>query len=164
RRSFAQELRIDANTKIGSGFFPRRLFECRYYSVLNSSRQHRAANHDDVTSILRFYSRPDFAADLFDVTEVQAAVLIAGRADTYQREIRIVNRAGRVRSGMQAAFGHDFADQLVDAFLDDRGLAGIYDFHFGGINVDADNVVSVIRKTCRRNAADVAQTKNAQSH
>src|SRR5205085_4121203 len=44
RHAFTQELRIDTQTKIPTGFLSRALFEPRLDDALDTARQHRAAN------------------------------------------------------------------------------------------------------------------------
>jgi hypothetical protein len=82
-----------------------------------------------------------------DVVQVQTSVRIAGRSYTDYRDGTVFNSLMCVCSSQYAILVHALAYQFGEALFNDGALPLAYHFHFGGINVYADNLVSVLSKT-----------------
>ena len=99
-----------------------------------------------------------------DVSEVEAAVWLARRADAYERDVGRFHGFHRIGGRAQFARLHDVVDELVHLRLDDRALAVVDDADFGGIDVDADDVVSGVSKARRGYTANIPDTKDTYPH
>src|SRR5690606_14343631 len=75
------------------------------------------------------------------------------------RNVRIGHGLRGVGGGAQAAGGHFLRDQLVEAVLADRGLAGVDLGHLVRVDVDANDGVSVLRQAGAGYATDVAEAE-----
>jgi hypothetical protein len=126
--------------------------------------QHGAAHDDDVIAVLGRERLADLLRDAFEVSQVEAAVLAARRADADQRDVGVAHRLGGARRRAQPAVGAVRLDQLVESVLDDRAASVVEARHLVGIHVDADDVVAVLGKTGGGYAADIPQTKNRHVH
>ena len=87
----------------------------------------------------------DFAADRFDVSEVELPIAQAGRAYAQKRNLGLHHGSRRVACGMQAASLIAFGDHLRDLRLHDRALARLHGADFDRTQVHADHTVAFAR-------------------
>ena len=164
RGSFAQELGIDRHTEILAVLLSRGPLQRRDDDAVGRAGQHGAANDDDVVGGFVFEHLADLLADAFQVGEVETAVLPAWRADADQRQVGRVNGVLGVGRGTQSSICGGLANQLVETLLDDRASSFVQARDLVGIDVHADNRMTVSRKRSRRNTADVPKSKHRNLH
>jgi hypothetical protein len=88
----------------------------------------------------------------------------ARRADRNETQFRSLHRIRAIRGRGQAAAAGHLGNQFVQAFFDDRRLAGIYAPHFVGADIDADHFMSEACETRTRDDADITHSKNRNFH
>ena len=120
-----------------------------------------AAHRDDVKPALLRERFADLLTSALDVAEIEAAVVIAGRANTDQRDIRAGNRVVGICCCAKPVLTDRRSDELGNAGLDDRASTAVDDFNFQRVHVYADNFVASIGEARGRNTSDVSQTKYA---
>ena len=98
----------------------------------------------------------DRARDREHVAEVRGAVLVRRRADRDDLEQPVGDGSLGVRREGKPALVPVQRDQLVEAGLVDRHLAGIQARDLGGIDVDADDVIAGIRQAGAGDEPDVS--------
>ena len=98
----------------------------------------------------------DRARDCEHVAQVRGAVLVRRRADGDDLEQPVGNGSLGVRGEGKAALASIQRDQLIEAGLVDRHLAGVQARDLGGIDVDADDVIAGIRQAGAGDKADVS--------
>src|SRR5690606_27992243 len=127
-------------------------------------RQHGAAHHHDVVSVLIAERVADLPAHVFDVLQVQASVAIAGRADADQADVARGHRIASARGRHESPGANALRDQLIQAGLDDWGSARSDRLDLLRIAVDPDNLVSVVRQARGGDTADVAKAEHTDLH
>src|SRR6478752_6623453 len=104
---------------------------------------------------------PERVADLFGdalhEVEIETPVRLAGRPDADHRDGAVADGFRRIERRPQSAGRDHAADQLIDPLLDDRRMTTVDELHLGEVDVDADDVESLIGDAGGRNAADVAE-------
>jgi hypothetical protein len=78
-------------------------------------------------------------------------------------EAVLVAPGGFGREFQPAGF-HVLFDQSVEARLMNRDFPALQAFDFGGIHIDADDVISGIRETGARDQTYIARTKDRDPH
>ena len=164
RRPFAKKLRINRDAESFAVFLARMCFERRDDVIVGRSRQDRASDDNDVICGLVPERIADLLADTNQVAEIEAAVFAARRADANQRQVGISDRLGRARRRPQPTRIDAFLEQRIETRLDDRAAAAVDGGDLLGIDVDADDVMSIGGEVRRGNAADVAQAEYGDSH
>ena len=130
-------------------------------TLVRRARQHRAADDDDVIArSCRCSARADLLADALEIREVEAAVLPARRADAEQRDVGVADGVRRVGRRAQASFATRSAPAARRARARRSGCAGVDRGDLVGVDVDADDVVTVAGERRRRHAADVPETED----
>src|SRR5438270_5413743 len=89
RSAFTQELGVYCDAEVSACVFAGEKFKRRNDGLFDCSREHRAAHRDDVEAALLCKRFADLLAGAFDVAQVETAVVISGRADAGQRDIRV---------------------------------------------------------------------------
>ena len=161
RRPFAQKLRIRANAKILSRALSAGRFEGRNHECVRRSREHRAAEHDEMEAFLARQNLANLSAHGLDVPQVQLATPHAGSSHAKNRDIRILYGLGNVHRGAQQPCLVGFGDQLAHAGLKNGAASGRHHLHLVAIQVHADDGKSLLGKASRTHRADVTQSKNA---
>jgi hypothetical protein len=109
-----------------------------------------------VVRILVSKSVANLRRHCFDGFQVQAAIAIAWRSDTYKRYIGIEQRFIHIRGRPKSAVPVAFKNQFFQTVLDDWTLAGIYHADFVGIDIYSPNLMATLREACGRHAAYVS--------
>src|SRR5882724_3627881 len=117
-----------------------------------------------MTRLLLCQGCADAFADSLHVGEIQAAVGITWRADTHKGNVRRADCLQRVRSCVQSFRRDHFADQVTHSSFNNRAIAAVDNFHFGGIDIHTRNLVPFLRKARGRNTPDITQSKDTYSH
>ena len=163
-RALAQELRVVRQPQIIAAGALRLLLERGSDQREGRPGQQRAADDDGVGLVATLQRAADLARHLLDVARVQAPVAPAGRSDADQRELGGGDRARVVSSGVEPAGVDRFADQLLEARLDDRAPArgdlGVLVL----VEVHADDVVPEARQAGGADRADVPQSEDGDAH
>src|SRR5581483_4911 len=162
--AFAQEFRVDRDTEPFAVLLARRSLERRNHHLVRRARQHRAADDDDVIIRLGCEHLANLLADAFEIRQIEAAVAFARRPDAEQRHVGVVDRIRRIRRRAQPPFGDGPPEDVAESGFHDRSVPCVDRGDLIGIHVDADDVMSVGGKRCRRNAAYISKTENRNSH
>ena len=164
RRAFAQELRVVAKAEALAGRLAGGGLKCWDAALFSAARNAGRANDDAVIGIFRCKGFADVAANLFDIFKSDRPIRSRGRADADERDLGIVDGVSGVGGGRQFPGRDDFGDKFADAFFDNRGLSGVDRRDFSGIDVNRDNLVTVLCKAGRGDHSDIPNTKNADFH
>ncbi len=107
------------------------------------------------------------SADLFahalDVAEFERAVRLARRPHADQRDVGREDRLAHVGGGAHAAALAHLGHEVADAMLDNRRDPLVDHVDLGLVHVHADHLVSFLGEAGGGDAADVAQTENADA-
>ena len=164
RRAFAQEFRVVADAEIHARRLAGTTLERRDHRMTHGSRQHGAAHDDDVKGVFRRERAADFLAHAADVSEIEAAVRLAGRTHADDGKLRTGDRLPGVCRGAEQVILHGFADDAVDVLFNDRRTPIVDEPHLGFVRIHTDDAMPVAGKTPRRHAAYVAKTEDADQH
>ncbi|MNO86041.1 hypothetical protein D3C76_774300 [compost metagenome] len=164
RGGFAEELRVVADAEIDTGLLARAVLDQRDHHVVHGARQYRAAHHHGVASAFLADRIADLAADRLDVAEIEIAVLLARRADADERHLGIQHRLLEVGGAGQATRLDALLQKFFQARFDDGRFAPVDQVDLGGGNIHADNFVTACREAAGTYRADVAKTKDADTH
>src|SRR5207249_10757834 len=99
-----------------------------------------------------------------EIAEIEAAVPPAWSADGQQRDLGRGHGFFRVARRPEATAGNTAGDKRIESGLNDRTAAVVERGDLVAVDVDADNLVAVGGKGRRRNAADIAQPEDRDSH
>jgi hypothetical protein len=163
RRSFAQELRLKADAEIDARLLAARLLEDRLYLFLDRARLHRRSDHDGMELALVAQRGADLLRQSQDRGEVLAAVRGGRGTHANERDLGIRDRLARVVRDGDAAGVDDVGHELLDALLEDRGLAAADEVQFRGVDIDAGHAMPVAREARERHRADVSQAEDADA-
>lgn len=98
----------------------------------------------------------DASDDLHDGGEVGGSIGGGGCADGDEEDVGVLGGGGEVGGGGEAAVEDVSANDAVEAWFVDGGLAAVDGFEFGGVFVDADDGVSLVGEDCSGDEPDVA--------
>nr|GEX25324.1 hypothetical protein [Tanacetum cinerariifolium] len=164
RGAFTQEFRVYRDAEVNAGFLARAVFKDRDNHVGNGAWQNGAANDDGVTGSLVTQHEADFAADRFNEVQLQIAVLFARGADADHRQVSSANRFGEVGGAAQFAGLDTGLQQLAQTRLNDWRLAVVDQIDLGSGDVHTHNIMTTRREATSADSADIAQTKDADTH
>src|SRR5882757_2687849 len=85
--AFAHELRVVANRKILTSAEPARVLKGGNYQRFRGSRQYCTAQDDDVVRFFLLQGSANFADNALDVSQIELAAALAGRAYADERYI-----------------------------------------------------------------------------
>jgi hypothetical protein len=98
-----------------------------------------------------------------DISQVEIAIGLTRSADANEGQFRLANGLDRIAGGAQPAGRGSGGYDLTNVRFNDGRLPAIDQVDFGRERVDTDDFMSIICETPRRNGADIAQSKNADS-
>src|SRR5262249_49613826 len=132
--------------------------------LLGGAREHRAADDDGVPALAVRKSGPDVLAHALDGVEVDRPLRAGGRSDADEREVRCLDRLGRIRGAAPSTCRGRLGDRLWQARLEDRCLTVVDGRDFARVDVYSDDLMAAPREAARRNGAHVAQPEDSDSH
>ena len=160
-RSFAHELRIDADAEVRADAFTAGFFQRWHHDGFRCARQHRAAQHHQMKRILFLQDFADFSANRFDVSEIEFSIAQAGRADTKEGNVAVQNRRFRRTGGMQPAGLMRLGDNFAHPRFHDGAISRIHGLDLGPAQIDANDIVAPVGQTGGGYRANVSQAEYA---
>ena len=149
--------------KSTAAFFPENSSNVGITISENRAWQDGAANDNSVARSLALECLADLFANPSDISQVKIAIGLARCADANEGQFRLSDRLDWIARGAQPASLGSHCDDLTDVCLNDGRLSTIDQVDLGRERVDTNDFMSIIGETPRRNGADIAQSKNADS-
>jgi hypothetical protein len=106
----------------------------------------------------------DGAGDLRNKAHIVRAIDAAGRADTDDGDVAIVQLVGQTGDGVDPAIGMGSGDQIVEARFIDRRAPRIQRGDFRIADIDPDDGVPLAGNASCGGGADVTQSENGNFH
>ncbi len=131
--------------------------------LLDRAGLHGRADDDGVEFLLGRERGADLLRQPQDGRQVLAAVRRRRCTHADEGDLGVADRMHGIAGDRDAARLDHVTHQLLDALFQDRRLLGADQVELGGIDVDADDAVTVAREARERHRAHVAQPEDADA-
>jgi len=163
REPFPKKLRNDTKTDVVSDFSTRDVFDQGYDLFFDTPRKHRAAEDQDgetmIGQVLRYLSR-----DVCHGADIKSSLWIAGRTNANDKDVRVSNRAPRVRRDtQQTGLGSRLEKFRESGFLERRDSASDL-CRLCRIWIHANDRVTRLGETRGGDTPNVPETENSDVH
>src|SRR5690606_31854927 len=105
----------------------------------------------------------DLLAHALEGIEAELAMLVAGRADADEGDVRVVHRLLAGRRGAQAALAHHPGEQVLEARFDDGRAPFVDHADLVLVEFHPDHVIAGFGETRRADATDITETEHTDT-